>query len=343
MNIKRILALIMTSLAISAHAETPLTAVLSNGKTITVKQAILTPVAIKYMTADRPTLNPKSALPPAVNLGMNGVPVLDQGTQGTCETFAISAAMDALLGKGDYISQLCSLELGDSLTNYNYAASGWTGAYSDLIAQQMITFGVVPKDTQANEGCAGVHDYPMDAREGHGTPISLDEYHSKSVAINQTIFSSAVVTGKTRRLWLENADPSKPDAQATNALTRIKAALIHPTPGSKSLVALGIYFPMGICHVGACGALHYAEDTWTYSNSISHSTNLQLGAHEVVVIGYDDNAIVKDLDGSTHQGVLIVRNSWGAYAGDHGNYYVSYDYFMRFFSEVTIISAVTSS
>src|SRR5437879_1335677 len=54
-------------------------------------------------------------LPPAINLGMNGVPVLDQGKHGSCVTFATTAAIDAVLGKGDYVSQLCSLELGSTL------------------------------------------------------------------------------------------------------------------------------------------------------------------------------------------------------------------------------------
>lgn len=43
----------------------------------------------------------------AVELGMNSVPVLDQGSYGTCVTFATTAAMDAVLGLGDYISQQC--------------------------------------------------------------------------------------------------------------------------------------------------------------------------------------------------------------------------------------------
>ena len=60
----------------------------------------------------------------AVDLGMDGVPVLDQGAYGTCVTFASTAALDARIGKGDYISQQCSLALSQGLSN-NY----WDGAY----------------------------------------------------------------------------------------------------------------------------------------------------------------------------------------------------------------------
>lgn len=47
----------------------------------------------------------------AVDLAMNDVPVLDQGSYGTCVTFASTGALDALVGQGDYIDQQCSLEL----------------------------------------------------------------------------------------------------------------------------------------------------------------------------------------------------------------------------------------
>lgn len=50
--------------------------------------------------------------PDQLMLGMNGTPVLNQGMHGSCVTFANSAALDALMGKGDYVSELCSLELG---------------------------------------------------------------------------------------------------------------------------------------------------------------------------------------------------------------------------------------
>ena len=67
-------------------------------------------------------------LPKRILLGMNNVPVLDQGSHGTCVTFAITAAIDAALSKGDYISQLCQLELGTYLEPMGYSVSGWDGS-----------------------------------------------------------------------------------------------------------------------------------------------------------------------------------------------------------------------
>jgi hypothetical protein len=55
---------------------------------------------------------PSAGTAKKMQLGMNNVPVLDQGGFGSCVTFANTAAVDADLSKGDYISQLCLLQLG---------------------------------------------------------------------------------------------------------------------------------------------------------------------------------------------------------------------------------------
>lgn len=61
----------------------------------------------------------------AVDIGMENVPVLDQGQYGTCVTFASTAALDARFKMGDYLDQQCSLALDLTLGN-NY----WHGAYT---------------------------------------------------------------------------------------------------------------------------------------------------------------------------------------------------------------------
>lgn len=42
----------------------------------------------------------------------------------------------------------------------------------------------------------------------------------------------------------------------------------------------------------------------------------QNAGHEVIIIGFDDK-----------QQLFKIRNSWGTYAGDNGNYYMTYDFF----------------
>jgi C1A family cysteine protease len=59
-----------------------------------------------------------------------------------------------------------------------------------------------------------------------------------------------------------------------------------------------------------------------------------LGGHELVVTGYDDKAVAYDQEGRKHQGLLILRNSWSDEVGDHGEYYMSYDYFKMYVMEV---------
>ncbi len=50
-------------------------------------------------------------------------------------------------------------------------------------------------------------------------------------------------------------------------------------------------------------------------NSTNYCADQNAG-HEVVIIGYDDE-----------QQLFKIRNSWGTYAGEKGNYYMSYDFF----------------
>ena len=79
----------------------------------------------------------------SVDLGMETVPVLNQGIHGSCVTFSITAAIDAIVKKGDYVSQLCSLQLGRHLQNYGYISSGWEGGLGAVVLSQFETFGFI--------------------------------------------------------------------------------------------------------------------------------------------------------------------------------------------------------
>lgn len=90
-----------------------------------------------YSTGIIPFKNSKTA----IDLGMSNVPVLDQGSYGTCVTFSTTAAINAVLGIGDYVDQQCSLEL-DSALGKDY----WDGAYyaTDVLLP-LKKYGVVQK------------------------------------------------------------------------------------------------------------------------------------------------------------------------------------------------------
>ena len=93
-------------------------------------------------------------------LGMNKVPVLDQGQHGTCTTFAVTAAVDAVINKGDYISQLCMLQLGSYLHSLGQGPSGWDGLSNYLALERINKFGIINLKNQREFGCAGVKEYP---------------------------------------------------------------------------------------------------------------------------------------------------------------------------------------
>lgn len=78
----------------------------------------------------------------AVDLQMNDVPVLDQGQHGTCVTFATTAALDAVLNKGDFIDQQCTLAL-----NLSLGKDYWDGAnYASQVIIPLQKYGVVEKN-----------------------------------------------------------------------------------------------------------------------------------------------------------------------------------------------------
>jgi len=123
-------------------------------------QQMLAARTTKFMKEDIPTRT-LVGLQRQIQLGMNQVPVLNQGPHGTCTTFANTAAIDAVLGKGDYISQLCQLQLGFYLENNAYMPSGWNGTYGPIVLNQMSTFGIINKEQQAINGCGGLTEYPL--------------------------------------------------------------------------------------------------------------------------------------------------------------------------------------
>ena len=116
--------------------------------------------------------------PNSVQLGMGNVPVLDQGMHGTCVTFADSAAIDAVLNQGDYISQLCILQLTNFLNT-----SAWNESRGQQIFDLIAKYGVINYLKQKKYGCGGLTEYPTYIETTPSSSISVDEYlqHSEKV------------------------------------------------------------------------------------------------------------------------------------------------------------------
>lgn len=66
------------------------------------RHALLNPLRGQHKFATHKAAAPQ--IPRSVQLGMNDVPVLEQGQHGTCVTFAVTAALDATLHHGQYSS-----------------------------------------------------------------------------------------------------------------------------------------------------------------------------------------------------------------------------------------------
>lgn len=252
----------------------------------------------------------------AKQLGMNGVPVLDQGAHGTCVTFAVTAALNAASTKKDGISQLCSLMLGNYLAKNAYQPSGWDGSFGHVVLNQLENFGTVSKEQERAVGCGGLYEYPAITFDTPSEQMSLEDYHQ--LTANTPLVQSYPILHVAQAFLLST------DTQKT--LNDVKRAI---NAGDRVVFgSLLVDTDLGV--VGAIGKYHQMNDTWVLSETIKkdlEASTSDFAGHEMVITGYDDAAVAWDNDGKLHKGLLTLRNSWGPSVGDEGNFYMSYDYF----------------
>lgn len=268
------------------------------------------------------------SLPGKINLGMNNVPVLNQGMHGTCVTFAATAAVDASLGLGDYVSQLCQLELGSYLEKNSYSLSGWDGSWGRIALNQMDVFGLINKQYQMEQGCAGIREYPT-----YDAPVtaqlSPEEYKSASENMMDRVYWTPI-------LDVFQATSDRVDTNKT--LNDVKTAL--KSGDRLTFGVLLLDFDLGF--MGAVGTHQTTFDTWVLTPEIARDVYLhpEFGGHEMVITGYDDDAVAVDEQGQAHRGLLTLRNSWGDKVGNQGDFYMSYDYFKLLAVEVLRVRSV---
>lgn len=278
------------------------------------KQVLATKAAAAVNNPQQLMSSSSSKYPPQVELGMNDVPVLDQGGHGSCVTFASTAAVDAVFQQGDYVSQLCQLQLGNYLEEQGYAMSGWDGSLGRFVLSQMDMFGIVPKEREATQGCGGLHEYPLEG-ERPVQGMTPEEYRESSLPMDNRVAWSPV---------LDIMDAF--DRFDTNqTLSQVKASLAAGDRVTFGVLLLD--FDLGT--MGAVGTRNSTNDSWVLTPQIARDVYQRpfFGGHEMVITGYDDNAVAIDDEGREHRGLLTLRNSWGDRLGDHGNFYMSYDYF----------------
>ncbi|MDF1683712.1 MAG: C1 family peptidase [Legionellaceae bacterium] len=282
-------------------------------------------------TTNKPHLTKNiSKLPPQIQLGMNHVPVLDQGQHGSCAMFANTAVVDALLKRGDYISQLCLLQLGKHLEHFGYNASGWNGSIGPIILQQIQAFGMISKTTQTEVGCGGLTNYPAHDKMPE-TDMPLSEYHELSEPLAEGQFAWSPLLDFYKVLL------DKTEAEYT--LYEVKNALSHHDRLTMGVLLFGPQYGVS----GATAQHHAPNDTWVLPDmrDMIFSWN-KIGGHAMIITGYDDDAVALDPDGYEHRGLLTLRNSWGEHIGDHGDFYMSYDYFQTLAIEVQRIRSLNA-
>ena len=264
-------------------------------------------------------------LPSKIELGMNKVPVLDQGEHGTCVTFAVSAAYDAVIGRGDYISQLCHLQLGNYLADNGYAVSGWSGSLGRFALAQLDAFGIISKNDEKTYGCGDLNEYPISG-EDPTSSISLEAFHKISHKTGNIVSWSPII---------DVIQSISNEQEGGVALDKVKKSLAQ---GDRVILGMMLFNDeRGVA--GANGSYHANNDTWILSNGLPMDFD-NVAGHEMVITGYDNNAQIKDNQGNVHQGLLTLRNSWGSSAGDGGNFYMSYDYFKLLAIEAQRITKV---
>ena len=104
-------------------------------------------------------------------------------------------------------------------------------------------------------------------------------------------------------------------------------------------VTFGMLLDDNMGEAGALAKFRRNYDSWVLTSELVKKIKkggLKAG-HEMIIIGYDDQATAWTKDGQASKGLFLVRNSWGKNAGDGGNFYISYEYFKALCDEAQAI------
>ncbi len=284
------------------------------------------------------------SLPVSVALGMNGVPVLDQGPYGTCATFATTAALDAIgafpvdakSGQKDYISQTCFLQVSRFDNNDPGIWSGGGDAY--YIANSIQHNGVILDSYERDHGCGGLYNYPLIESSARllGSAFPMSEY----VRDSDKQFSGLIV----KQLQGDNR-PNTLLLKVKQILANQNRVVVSFFTSPVTVGNPGVYgycqtFNNAIITDPSQSIIDRNPDSFVLTSEVMQKIRNSgvSGGHAMIATGYDDNGVILDSDGHEHRGVLMFRNSWGPDVGDHGDFYMSYEYFETLATEAIDLS-----
>lgn len=129
-------------------------------------------------------------------------------------------------------------------------------------------------------------------------------------------------------------------ATINKTINEIKSAL-----NEHDRVTLGVFlidFDLGTA--GAAGTHMTNFDTWVLTPEIARNIYLRplFGGHEMIITGYDDDAVAIDDQGRQYKGLFTLRNSSGEHLENKGDVYMSYDYFKVLVNEAQRIRTLPS-
>jgi hypothetical protein len=257
-----------------------------------------------------------SNLPAEKQLGMSNVPVLDQEDSPFEAVFASTAAIDAALNRGDHISQLCLIKL----SNYMSPIPD-QGVILQQALSRLENYGFVMKRRQKDAKC---EELPF---------INYENYHqySKDLSNNGIVWSPILDLNKA---LYERTNTEKTLAEIQHVLNQDRRATVS-----------FLTVQTASEDHGTTGSYRAKNDTWLLSAKIERDlyNHVEFFFHSMIITGYDNNAITVDDEGQKHKGLLTLRSSWGNEAGDHGDFYMSYDYFRVLVIEAQQIILLQSS
>ena len=292
-------------------------------------------------------------------------PVFQQGKNGVCVTYAITAALNILYKNAENkISKICSLNLGQWLSQqpahffannkqtnplvYNAISmlknlginnyrSGWDGSYGYVVLSQLSSYGTVSNTSENLQQCG--HPPKRAQNSAHITEapsaVSLKEYQD--------------LQGRNKHYaWQTFCRPDKPCQRDT--IQKIKQAIDKGNlvvisailPKIRTNATSFKYYPnLSKARPEITGDKLFLEkienNVFAYTESLYECMSNRLCkqnsfGHAMMLYGYAEDP---DEPGN---GIFYLRNSWGKRAGDIGDYYMTYNYADKLLYEAYEIS-----